>query len=315
VRFVVTGCAGFVGSTLTDRLLRDGHVVTGIDNLSTGRETFMQSALRSSHFRFSRVDLLDQNQLPALFEDADAVFHFAANADVRFGTEHPTRDFEQNARATLNVLEAMRISGVTKILFSSTGSIYGEAREIPTPESTASPIQTSLYGASKFAAEGFIQAYCEGFGMQSWIFRFVSLLGERYTHGHVVDFVRQLREHPDRLHVLGDGSQRKSYLYVGDCIEAMLVALDRADQKVNILNLGTDEYCTVNESIGWICARLGVTPEKTYSGGSRGWIGDNPFIFLDCKAMRSLGWQPTRTIRASVESTVDWLVATELAKR
>jgi UDP-glucose 4-epimerase len=314
VRFVVTGCAGFVGSTLTDRLLRDGHVVTGIDNLSTGRESFMQSAMLSSDFRFMNVDLLEAERLPELVRGADAVFHLAANADVRFGTLHPRRDFEQNVRATLNVLEAMRLSGVTKILFSSTGSVYGEAREIPTPEFTASPIQTSLYGASKFAAESFIQAYCEGFGMQAWIFRFVSLLGERYTHGHVVDFVRQLREHPDRLDVLGDGSQRKSYLHVGDCIEAVLAAFDRADQKVNILNLGTDEYCTVDDSIGWICARLGLSPERTYSGGNRGWIGDNPFIFLDCGAMRSLGWYPTRTIRASVESTVDWLVATELAK-
>lgn len=313
VRCIVTGCAGFVGSTLTDRLLRDGHAVVGIDNLSTGRPEFLDHARRSPSFAFHQIDLLDRERLDEAVRGAEIVFHLAANADVRFGTDHPTRDFEQNARATLNVLEAMRSGGVKKIAFSSTGSVYGEAQEIPTPEFTATPIQTSLYGASKMAAEGFIQAYCEGFGMQSWIFRFVSLLGERYTHGHVVDFVRQLREHPDRLHVLGNGLQRKSYLYVGDCIDAILIALEKATAKVNVLNLGAAEYCTVNDSIGWICARLGVAPERTYAGGERGWIGDNPFIFLDSSAMRALGWQPTRTIREAVETTVDYLVATESA--
>ncbi|MDB5070548.1 MAG: NAD-dependent epimerase/dehydratase [Candidatus Eremiobacteraeota bacterium] len=315
MRCVVTGCAGFVGSLLTDRLLRDGHTVVGIDNMSTGREDFLGAARRSPAFAFHRVDLLDTEALPDLVRGADIVFHLAANADVRFGTDHPTRDFEQNARATLNVLEAMRTGGVKKIAFSSTGSIYGEAREIPTPEFTAIPVQTSLYGASKIAAESFIEAYCEGFGMQAWIFRFVSLMGERYTHGHVVDFVRQLRTHPDRLDVLGDGTQRKSYLYVDDCIEAIVTALERADAKVNVLNLGHDEYCTVNDSIGWICARLGVQPKLVYSGGNRGWIGDNPFIFLDCSAMRALGWAPTLTIRESVERTVDYLRESEPALR
>lgn len=279
--------------------------------MSTGRETFLDAARRSSKFSFHRIDLLDASRLPALFTDAEIVFHLAANADVRFGTDHPTKDFEQNVHVTLNVLEAARIAGVKKFVFSSTGSIYGEAPEVPTPEFTALPIQTSLYGASKMAAEGFIQAYCEGFGMQAWIFRFVSLLGERYTHGHVVDFVRQLREHPDRLAVLGDGTQRKSYLYIGDCINAILTALETATAQVNVLNLGSDEYCTVNDSIGWICARLAATPTLTYSGGSRGWIGDNPFIFLDCRAMRALGWQPTLSIRAAVERTVDYLTAVE----
>lgn len=315
MRCVVTGCAGFVGSTLTDRLLRDGHSVVGIDNLSTGRETFLDDARRSPRFAFRQVDLLDREPLDAAVAGADIVFHLAANADIRFGTDHPTKDFEQNARATLNVLEAMRAGGVKKIAFSSTGSIYGEAQEIPTPEFTALPIQTSLYGASKIAAEGFIEAYCEGFGMQAWIFRFVSLMGERYTHGHVVDFVAQLREHPDRLHVLGDGSQRKSYLYVGDCVDAMLIALERASAKVNVLNLGHDEYCNVNDSIGWICARLGLSPRITYGGGDRGWIGDNPFIFLECSAMRALGWAPTLSIRASVERTVDYLREAEPALR
>ena len=287
----------------------------GLDNLSTGREAFLEHARASDRFAFHRIDLLQSDRLQDLFAGADFVFHLAANADVRFGTDHPTRDFEQNARATLNVLEAMRVNGVRKIAFSSTGSVYGEAPEVPTPEFTAIPVQTSLYGASKMAAEGFIEAYCEGFGMHAWIFRFVSLMGERYTHGHVVDFVNQLREHPERLHVLGNGSQRKSYLYVGDCIDAMLMATERATAKVNVLNLGHDGYCTLNESIGWICARLGLHPALTYSGGDRGWVGDNPFIFLECSAMRALGWAPTLSIREAVERTVDYLCRSEPSLR
>jgi UDP-glucose 4-epimerase len=312
---MVTGCAGFVGSTLTDRLLRDGHTVVGVDNLSTGRETFLDGARSFERFTFRRMDLLQSDGLADIFAGADVVFHLAANADVRFGTDHPTRDFEQNARATLNVLEAMRANGVRKIAFSSSGSVYGEAREVPTPEFTSIPVQTSLYGASKMAAECFIEAYCEGFGMQAWIFRFVSLMGERYTHGHVFDFLQQLREHPDRLHVQGDGSQRKSYLYVGDAVDAILTAVTRATAKVNVVNLGHDGYCTLNESIAWICARLGLQPTRTYTGGDRGWIGDNPFIFLECSAMRALGWAPTLSIREAVERTVDYLCRSEPTPR
>ncbi len=296
---------------MLDRLLADGHSVVGIDNLSTGQRELMASASRSPQFTFYHVDLLEADRLPAIVDGADMVFHFAANADVRFGTEHPTRDFEQNARATLNVLEAMRLRGVKRIAFSSTASVYGDAREFPTPEFTSIPVQTSLYGASKMAAEGFIQAYCEGFGMQGWIFRFVSLLGERYSHGHVVDFFHQLRAHPGYLDVLGDGSQRKSYLYVADCIQAILTAIERATEPVNVLNLGNSEHCTVNDSISWITERLQINPERRYAGGKRGWIGDSPFIFLNCEAMRSLGWAPTKTIQQSVVCTVEWLLANE----
>jgi UDP-glucose 4-epimerase len=296
---------------MVDRLLRDGHAVAGIDNLSTGRRQLMEAAGLSRQFEFHQVDLLDGDRLPAIVDGADIVFHFAANADVRFGTEHPTKDFEQNVRATLNVLEAMRLRGVKRIVFSSTASVYGDAREFPTPEFTSIPVQTSLYGASKMAAEGFIQAYCEGFGMQGWIFRFVSLLGERYSHGHVVDFFNQLRAHPEYLDVLGDGSQRKSYLYVADCVEAILTAIEGAKEAVNVLNLGTSEHCTVKDSIGWITERLQISPEVRYAGGNRGWIGDSPFIFLNCEAMRSLGWAPTKTIKQSIVSTVEWLLATE----
>jgi UDP-glucose 4-epimerase len=152
-----------------------------------------------------------------------------------------------------------------------------------------------------------IQAYCEGFGFQAHIFRFVSILGERYTHGHVFDFYKQLCNHPEKLVVLGNGTQRKSYLYVSDCIEAILTALDKAADKINILNLGTDEYCQVADSIGWICEHMGVAPKLEFTGGERGWIGDNPFIFLDCSRVRSLGWKPKLTIRQGVVRTLEYL--------
>ena len=305
--YVVTGCAGFIGSNLVDRLLFMGHEVMGIDNYSTGQRQFLEHAFLNNKFRFVEMDLLELDNLKEVIVGSDMVFHFAANADVRFGTDHPRRDLEQNTIATYNVLEAMRANGIRKIAFSSTGSVYGESTVVPTPEDGPFPIQTSLYGASKAACEGLIAAYCEGFGFQSWIFRFVSILGERYTHGHVFDFYQKLKADPSCLPVLGNGKQRKSYLYVQDCIDAILLAMEKADDKVNIFNLGVDGYCEVNDSIGWICDELCFSPELQYSGGDRGWIGDNPFIFLDTKKIQLLGWIPKIGIREGVIKTVEFL--------
>jgi UDP-glucose 4-epimerase len=309
--FIVTGCAGFIGSNLVDRLLSAGHQVIGIDNFSTGQRRFIEGALKNASFRLIESDILDLATLTNNFVGGEIVFHFAANADVRFGTEHPRRDLEQNTIATYNVLEAMRANGIKKIAFSSTGSVYGDAEVIPTPENAPFPIQTSLYGASKLACEGLIAAYSEGFGFQSWIFRFVSILGERYTHGHVFDFYKKLKDDPSRLHVLGDGKQRKSYLYIQDCIDAMLIAVNKASDKVNTFNLGVDSYCEVNDSIGWICGALGVSPSLEYGGGDRGWIGDNPYILLETKKIQSLGWQPKSGIRDGVIKTVEYLQSNE----
>lgn len=304
----VTGAAGFIGSNLCDRLLSDGHEVVGFDNFSTGLPRFLQAALESPHFRLVRGDVLNATVLGESMAGCDLVFHLAANADIRFGTDDPRRDLDQNTTATFNVLEAMRVNRVPRIAFSSTGSIYGEASVIPTPEDGPFPIQTSFYGASKLGAEGFISAYAEAFAMQGFVFRFVSILGERYTHGHVFDFVKRLREDPTRLRVLGDGTQRKSYLHVQDCIDAMLTAISSCTAKFNVFNLGTDEYCQVSDSVGWITERMGVEPRIEYSGGDRGWIGDNPFIFLDTARIRSLGWRPRLTIRQGIERTVDYLL-------
>lgn len=309
--FIVTGCAGFIGSSMVDRLLLLGHAVVGIDNFSTGQRRFLENALNNSAFRLIEGDLLDLPALICAFQGCSSVFHFAANADVRFGTNHPRRDLEQNTIATYNVLEAMRANGIKRIAFSSTGSVYGEADIIPTPENAPFPIQTSLYGASKLAGEGLIAAYCEGFGVQSWIFRFVSILGERYTHGHVFDFYKQLRADPLRLRVLGNGKQRKSYLYIQDCLDAILMAMEKAQDSVNIFNLGVDGFCEVDDSIGWICETLGMTPALDYTGGERGWIGDNPYIFLETKKIQLLGWKPKFGIRDGVINTVQYLQANE----
>jgi UDP-glucose 4-epimerase len=308
----VTGAAGFIGSNLVDRLLADGKHVVGWDNFSTGQNKFIAGALKNKRFKLVKGDNLKLPALTKAMAGCDTVFHLAANADVRFGLEHPAKDLQQNTVATFNVLEAMRANGVRRIAFSSTGSVYGEAERIPTPEDAPFPIQTSLYAASKISGEGMISSYCEGFKFEGYLFRFVSILGERYTHGHVFDFYQQLLEHPDQLKVLGDGTQRKSYLYVQDCLSAMLHVMQlgtaaKARHGVEVYNLGTDEYVQVNDSIQFICGALGLKPKLEYSGGKRGWVGDNPFIFLDTKKIQGTGWKTTLTIEQGIVRTLQWL--------
>ena len=304
---LVTGCAGFIGSNLVDDLLSKGKKVVGIDNLSTGNIQFLEGALKNPNFTFILQDLQNSSELPSLFSGIETVFHFAANADVRFGRDRPRIDLEQNTIVTHNVLEAMRLSSVKKIVFSSTGSIYGESNVNPTPEDAPFPIQTSLYGASKLACEGLIQAYCETFGMQTWIFRFVSILGPRYSHGHVFDFCKQLIDHKNSLTVLGDGNQRKSYLHVSDCIEGISLALENSNEKINIFNLGVDATCDVRDSINWITKKLEVEPRIQFGTSSRGWIGDNPLIHLDTKRILDMGWVPKYTIQEGIEDTLEYL--------
>lgn len=310
MKYFVTGGAGFIGSNMVDRLLSEPeNEVIAYDNFSTGRREFLEDALKNNRFKLVEGDTLDLDKMTQAMKGCEFVFHFAANADVRMGCEHPRKDLEQNTIATYNVLEAMRANDIKRIGFSSTGSVYGEAEVIPTPEDAPFPIQTSLYGASKLACEGLLAAYAEGFGFTAYIFRFVSILGERYTHGHVFDFCKKLKDDPNHLHILGDGHQKKSYLYVKDCMEAILTVVRKAGEKVNIYNLGTDEYVEVNDSVRFICGKLNVNPEFTYAGGERGWIGDNPFIYLDTKKVRSLGWKPAATIEEGVVKTVEYLMA------
>jgi UDP-glucose 4-epimerase len=300
---LVTGGAGFIGSHVVDALVGAGARVTVVDNLSTGFVEFLNSSAR-----FVRGDLLDQRLCDELLSGQDYVFHFAANADVRDGLSHPRKDVEQNVTATHNLLEAMRKNGVRRIAFASTGALYGDARVLPTPEDAPFPVQTSLYGASKVAAEGLLTAYAFGYGFQVWIFRFVSMLGPRYTHGHVFDFWKKLKSDPTRLEVLGDGRQKKSYLHVLDCVAAILLAVERAGEPINIFNIGHTDWLEVTESVRIICSELGLNPRLEFSGGERGWVGDAPKILLDTQRLRALGWQPAKGLEQAVRETLRFLI-------
>jgi UDP-glucose 4-epimerase len=312
-RVCITGGGGFIGSSLADLLSLQGVEVAILDDFRTGRREFLADALRRPGVRLHEGDVLDEAALQQAVAGCDWVFHMQANADVRRGLEHPRRDLEQNTIATSNVLEAMRANGVKRILFSSTGSVYGEPEVFPTPEDAPFPIQTSLYAASKLAGEGLIAAYAAGYGFTGVICRFVSILGERYTHGHVFDFYRALRRDPTRLRVLGDGRQEKSYLYVEDCLRAMLLAAERhhGEPGAHVYNLGAEETITVADSIRIITEQLSLSPRIEYAGGRRGWPGDSPLIRLDTTRIRALGWRPRLTIAESVRRTVRWLEAND----
>lgn len=307
MRCLVTGGAGFIGSALVDRLLADGHTVTAYDDFSTGQRPFLAAAAGRSEFRLVEGDVREASRLRSALAGHDLVFHLAANADVRFGLEDPRRDLGQNAVGTFEVLEAMRATGCRRITFASTGAVYGEPDVFPTPETCPFPVQTSLYGASKLAAEALIAAYCSGFGFQGIALRLVSVLGERYTHGHVFDFYKKLLADPRRIEVLGDGRQRKSYLHVQDCVEGIVLATARAAGGFQAFNLGRPDYCTVDESLDWICEHLRVSPERRYAGGERGWIGDSPFVLLDGARLRALGFCPRVGLREAVIRTLVYL--------
>jgi UDP-glucose 4-epimerase len=314
-RACITGGAGFIGSNLADRLSAQGVEVVIVDDFRTGRREFVADALARPGVRLIEGDVLDCDVMREAVAGCDWVFHLQANADVRFGLEDPQRDLRQNTIATSNVLEAMRAQGVRQIAFSSTGSVYGEPEVFPTPEDAPFPIQTSLYGASKLAGEGLIAAYAAGYGFTGLIFRFVSILGERYTHGHVFDFYCALKRDPTRLRVLGDGRQEKSYLYVSDCIEAIVAATERHRDEAgaHVYNLGTQETVVVDDSVAIITEHLGLQPQIEHTGGKRGWTGDSPLIALDTQRIRGLGWQPTLTIRDAVIRTLQWFDANEYA--
>ena len=296
---LVTGCSGFIGSHLVELLLKKKNYVVGLDNLSTGRKKFIYN-FNKKNFKFYKVDLLKAN-LNKYFKNVSEVYHLSANADVRYGTKFRNRDLEQNIIVTHRILEQSIKNKVKKFIFSSSGSVYGEADQIPTKENCPFPLQTSLYGASKLSAEALISAYAEAYSLKTYIFRFVSILGPRYSHGHVYDFIKKLNQNPNKLNVLGDGNQKKSYLHVSDCVAGIFKSVNSFKSKVNIINLGTNEYITVKKSIKIILNKLGLNPKLYYSGGKRGWVGDNPFIFLDTSKIRSTGWKPNFSIEKSVD--------------
>ncbi len=304
---LVTGGAGFIGSHVVDKLLNDGNDVVAYDNFSTGKEEFLEKHKEDIDFKLVRGDLLDFDHLCNAMRGADIVFHIAANADVRGGTQNTRIDLEQNTIATWNVLESMRRNNVKKIVFTSTGSVYGEPDLFPTPEDYPL-IQTSMYGASKLACEGMIEAFSEAFDYRAWIFRFVSVLGERYTHGCVFDFYKKLLQNPDELHILGNGKQNKSYIYVGDCIEAMFQALHKSNERINIFNIGREDGITVDNIVDILLTQLKLkNVTRTYAGGLRGWVGDSPNILLDITKIKKLGIEPKVNIKDAIIKTLEYL--------
>jgi UDP-glucose 4-epimerase len=304
---LVTGGAGFIGSHVADAILARGARVTVYDNFSTGFREFVP---KHERVRLIEGDLLDARRVDESMRGVDFVFHMAANADIKENFSDPRKCVDQNIVVTQNVLEAMRAAGTREIAFSSTGSVYGEPALIPTPEDAPFPVQTSIYASSKVASEGLLTSYAQAAPapeFRVWIFRFVSLLGPRYTHGHVVDFFRKLKADPTRLPVLGNGLQKKSYLHVADCVAAMLLAVDKAREPINVFNLGHRDWIEVKESIQVITKTMGLSPRIEYAGGERGWPGDSPKILLDTKRIQDLGWAPTKTIEESVVETLKFL--------
>lgn len=307
MKAIVTGGAGFIGSHLVDRLLFDGYEVKVIDNLSTSTDKYLQLHKNNEKFSFIKMDILEFEKLKQEFAGFDVVFHFAANADIRQGLKDTYRDLEQNTIATYNVLEAMRLNNIKKIAFASSAAVYGEPKIFPTPED-CELIQTSFYGASKLASEALIQAFCEGFGFRGWIFRFVSVVGERHPHGVTFDFYHKLKADSNKLEIIGDGTQRKSYMYIGDCIDGIMLAYQNAEEKVNIFNLGWENYMNVNKVADIIIDELGLENVKyEYTGGDRGWVGDSPLVHLSIEKLKALGWQPKVSSEEGIRKTVRWL--------
>jgi UDP-glucose 4-epimerase len=305
---LVTGGAGFIGSHIVDELLARGARVVVYDSFVTGREEFLPSATTpASRLEVVRADVLDAAKLQAAMKGCEFVFHIQANADVRGGKTNTRVDLEQNTLATWNVLEAARLAEVRGMAFASSAAVYGEPEKFPTPESYA-PLQTSVYGASKFACEAMLQAYSEYFNMRTYSYRFVSWMGERYSHGIVFDVLKKLRQDPSRLPLLGDGTQKKSYLYVKDGVSGIMAGIEKSPDVKNVFNLGHDYFLTVIEVVNIILDEMGLKDVKLeFAGGKRGWLGDSPLVHLDTSRMKALGWQPQVSIEESIRRTVLFL--------
>lgn len=313
MRALVTGGAGFIGSHIVDRLLQEATPTVCFDNLSTGRKSNLRNAMEHPGFSFFQNDVQDFSALQKAMEGVDTVFHFQANADVRGGVRNTRVDLEQNTLATWNVLEACRVSGIRTFVFASSAVVYGEPEKIPTPE-TEPLFQTSLYGASKAACEGMIQAYSNYFGFRALIFRFVSWIGPRYSHGVIADFVGKLRSNPSSLEVLGDGRQTKSYLDVRDGIEGIFAALRGFKGQAGIFNVGHRDLLPVRDLAGIVLSELGICDcMLRFTGGERGWPGDSPVVHLDTARLEALGWKPHISIEEGIRSTVRDLVSAPAA--
>ncbi len=310
MKVFITGGLGFIGSNLVRRQLSLGNEVVVIDDLSTGHLGFLtREDLSGLTLLQEDINYVDSSKLLSLMKGSHTVFHLAANADVRGGWDNTYRDIEQNVIATHKIADAARKSGIEEFVFTSTGCVYGDSTIIPTPETEPFPIQTSLYGASKVAAEGLLSSYAANGGFKVSAFRFVSVLGKNYHHGHVIDFVRKLRSDKSILQILGNGRQKKSYINVDDCVEA-LIGL-RGESEFDVFNIGHMDYLEVHESARLIATFMGLQPEFQFGSEERGWIGDNPFTYLDISKAKRHGWVPTVSIEDSIRGTVSWLLDNE----
>lgn len=303
-RYFITGGAGFIGSHLVDRLISSGEVSV-YDNLSSGKKEFIQHHLGNHNFGFIQADLLDFATLNKAVANHDIVFHLAANPDVRAGITNTKLDLQQGMLATYNLLEAMRLNQISKIVFASSSTVYGEAGTKAVAEDYGPLLPISLYGASKLASEGLISAFCHLFDMQAWIFRFANVVGARASHGVIFDFINKLKQNPEELEILGDGTQEKPYLYVDDCIDGILFGLKHSQERVNVLNLGSDSSTNVTAIANMVVEAVGLSGVKfRYTGGNRGWRGGVPQVRFDMTKIRNLGWKPRYSSDEAVRQAI-----------
>lgn len=301
---LVTGGAGFIGSHVVDRMIDEGYDVIVVDNLYSGKYVNPEAI-------FYKIDLNDFDALMNVFKkhEIEEVWHIAANPDVRIGNENPYEIYRNNVSATYTLLEVMRRNGVKRLIFTSTSTVYGEAKVIPTPEDYPT-IPISIYGASKVACEAMIASYCHTFDMQAWIYRFANVIGKRSNHGVIYDFIMKLKKNPNELEILGNGEQNKSYIYISDCIDAMFFGL-KADDWINILNIGSEDQIKVRRIAEIVCEEMGLNPVFKFTGGDRGWKGDVPVMLLSIEKLKSLGWKPRynseQAVRKAVRDLLDEL--------
>ena len=314
MKIVVTGAAGFIATNLLPRLLEDGHEVHGIDNYFLGKRDYVARSAGAPNFHFHEFDLLDRERVVALFQDVrpDRVWHLAANSDISFGTTYTDFDLKGGTIVTYNLLEAMRLAGSKELLFSSSGSVYGEPSVLPTPEDYGPLFPISLYAASKIACETLITAFAANYGIRCWIFRFGNIAGGFPTHGVIHDFVLKLQRAPTRLEILGDGNQSKPYVHVEDCLDGIMFGHARAGESVNCFNLAVPNWTSVNQIAAWTIEAMGLDPAAVkieHTGGSRGWPGDVPKVRLATARMEALGWRPKMSsdeaVRRSISETVE----------
>jgi UDP-glucose 4-epimerase len=303
---LVTGGAGFIGSHLVFELIRQGNEVHVLDNLSSGNIRSLEKALGNTAFKFHKLDLLHEESLK-LPEECTTIYHLAANPEVRISATHPEVHFSQNVGATFNLLEAARRNDVENFVFTSTSTIYGDAKVLPTPENYSPLEPISMYGASKLACESIIISYAHTYGIRTVIYRLANIIGEDSTHGVTYDFVNKLQRDPTQLEVLGDGTQNKSYLYISDCTSAMLTGDSKSIEKVNLFNVGSEDQIIVRDIAATVTEEMRLSGTRlNFTGGvegGRGWKGDVKNMLLDVKKIKSLGWRPKYSSAEAVRLT------------